>query len=212
MGFNMRKPFNGNQLLKVVDMWTESLESGGQLNVIYTDLEVIYTDLEKAFDKVPHKRLISKLYLYKINPGVIKWIISFLANRRQRVSINGFFSFWMEALSGIPQGSILGPFLFIIFINDLVDSCNNASELFLYTDYTKLFRHITCNSDVDLLQTDLLDIRLWMETWLLKLNIKNAKLFHMVIVLTLKTINTYSLWDQYQFLKSRKYKRFRCNL
>jgi len=62
----------------------------------------------------------------------------------------------------------------IIFINDLVDSCNNASELFLYTDDAKLFRHIRCNSDADLLQKDLLDIQLWMEKWLLKLNIKNA--------------------------------------
>ena len=67
------------QLLKVMDMWTESLESGGQI------------DLEKAFDKVPHKRLISKLYSYKINPKVIKWIEAFLTNRRQRVRINGFF-------------------------------------------------------------------------------------------------------------------------
>ena len=76
------------QLLKVMDMWTESLESGGQI-------DVVYTDLEKAFDKVPHKRLISKMYSYKINPKVIKWIEAFLTNRRQRVRINGFF-FLME--------------------------------------------------------------------------------------------------------------------
>jgi len=77
------------QLLKVMDrpMWAESFESGGQI-------DVIYTDLEKAFAKVPHERLISKLYSYKINPEVIKWIESFLVDRRQRVSINGFFSVW----------------------------------------------------------------------------------------------------------------------
>jgi len=69
-----------------MDMWTESLESGGQI-------DVVNTDLEKAFDKVPHKRLISKLYLYKINPGVIKWIESFLTNRRQRVRISLMVSF-----------------------------------------------------------------------------------------------------------------------
>ena len=80
------------QLLKVMDIWTESLEIGGQI-------DVIYTDLEKAFDKVPHKRLISKLYSYKINPEVIKWIESFLVNRRQRVRINGVFSFWREVQS-----------------------------------------------------------------------------------------------------------------
>jgi len=93
------------QLLKVMDMWTESLESGGQI-------DVVYNDLEKAFNKVPNKRLISKLYSYKINPVVIKWIESFLTNRRQTVRIIGFFSFWKEVLSGIPQGLILGPLLF----------------------------------------------------------------------------------------------------
>jgi len=145
------------------------------LDYVIYQIDVVYTNLEKAFNKVSHKRLISKLYSYKINPGVIKWTESFLTNRRQRVRINGFFSSWKEVLSGIPQGSILGPLLFIIFINDLVDSCNNASELFLYADDAKLFRYITCNSDADLLQKDLLDIQLWLEKWLLKLNITKCK-------------------------------------
>jgi len=65
----------------------ESLESDGQI-------AVIYTDLEKAFHKLPHKRLISILYSYKINPEVIKWIESFLVNGRQRVRVNGFVYFW----------------------------------------------------------------------------------------------------------------------
>ena len=156
------------QLLKVMDMWTESLELGGQITFIYTDLE-------KAFDKVPHKRLISKLYAYKINSDVIRWIKAFLFNRRQRVRINGFFPFWREVISGIPQGSILGPLLFIIFINDLLEKCNNGSELFLYADDAKLFRHISCDNDIDLLQKDLLDIQSWMNKWLLKLNVTNCK-------------------------------------
>jgi len=71
-------------LLKVVDIWIESLESGGQI-------DVIYTDQEKAFDRVPHKRLISNLYSYKVNHEVIKWIDLFLVNRRQRFRINGLF-------------------------------------------------------------------------------------------------------------------------
>jgi len=67
-------------------------------------------------------------------------------------------------------------------------------------DDTKLFRHVTCDNDVDLLQKDLLDIQLWLEKWLLKLNIKNAKLFHMVIVLTSRMLIIYNLRDEYLFL------------
>ena len=79
------------QLLKVLDEWTESLQSGGQI-------DVIYTDFEKAFDKVPHKRLLSKLKSYKINGNIIKWIESFLLSRKQRVKINGVFSNWQNVL------------------------------------------------------------------------------------------------------------------
>jgi len=94
-----------------MDIWTESLGSSGQI-------DVIYTDLEKAFDKVPHKRLMSKLYSIKINWEVIKWTESFLVNRGWKVRINGFFSDWRTVVRGIPQGSILGLLLFIIFISD----------------------------------------------------------------------------------------------
>jgi len=92
-----------------MDMW--SLESGGQINVIYIHLE-------KAFDKITPKSIISKLYLYKIKPAVIKWIAMFLVNRRQWFRINGFFYFRREVLSGLLRILILGPLLFIIFIND----------------------------------------------------------------------------------------------
>jgi len=97
---------------------------------------------------VPHKRLINKLYSYKINIDVINWIESFLLNRRQRVRVNGFFSYWQQVLSGIPQGSILRPLLFIIFINDLVNRCTNGAELFLYADDAKLFKYILNDTDL----------------------------------------------------------------
>jgi len=106
----------------------------------------------------------------------VDWIV--LVNRRQRVRINCFFSFRRKVLSGIPQGLILGPLSFVTFINDLVDNCNNGSDVFLYADDAKLFRHITCNNgnnDGDLSQKDLLNIQVWMEKCLLKLNIKICK-------------------------------------
>ena len=156
------------QLLKVLDEWTESLQSGGQI-------DVIYTDFEKAFDKVPHKRLLSKLKSYKINGNIIKWIESFLLSRKQRVKINGVFSNWQNVLSGIPQGSVLGPLLFIIYINDLVEVCSQGSRLFLYADDAKIFKHISNDFDKVDLQSDLDSVKQWSDTWLLKLNEKKCK-------------------------------------
>ncbi len=93
--------------------------------------------LQKAFDTVPHKRLLLNLKWYKIQGKVIKWIEKFLENRLQRVVINGETSDWARVASGIPQGSVLGPVLFLIYINDLPDVVNNMVKLF--ADDTKIY-------------------------------------------------------------------------
>ena len=156
------------QLLRILDDWTEMLEGGGQI-------DVIYTDFEKAFDRVPHKRLISKLYSYNINEDIIKWIKAYLENRIQRVKIQNSYSKWGNVISGIPQGTILGPLLFIIYINELSNICDSGSCLFLYADDAKIYNHILDKQDKEIIQNDLNKLKLWADNWLIKLNIDKCK-------------------------------------
>jgi len=99
-------------------------------------IDVIYTDFEKAFNKVPHLGLISKLKAYYIDSKLIVWIEDFLCNRKQRIGVNGSFSQWFTVSSGIPQGSIL----FLIFINDLPEICATEQDtvMYLYADDAKV--------------------------------------------------------------------------
>jgi len=89
------------QLLQMTDKWTKYLESGSHI-------DTIYSDLEKAFDKVPHRRLISKLHTYGLHDTIINWICNFLAARRYRVKVNNSYSRWNDVTSGIPTGECSG--------------------------------------------------------------------------------------------------------
>ena len=123
------------------------------------ETDVIYLDFEKAFDSVPHKRLIGILKQYGIKGKTLVWINEFLLTRRQRVVINDSRSEWKDVLSGIPQGSVLGPVLFVIYINSMPNTLK--SKLYLFADDAKLYRDITSNKDVELLQEDLRKLEEW---------------------------------------------------
>jgi hypothetical protein len=167
------------QLLTLLDEWTKILDIGGQI-------DVIYTDFEKAFDKVPHKRLISKLFSYGVNKGVIDWVQSFLNERTYSVCVNGKFSSDKKVLSGIPQGSVLGPVLFIIYINDLPEDCGSLCDMFLYADDAKLYKRIFNINDTTALSSCCDNLLNWSERWLMKLNTSKCK----VMSVTRKCSNT----------------------
>ena len=154
------------QLLNVIDHWTEILDEGGII-------DTIYLDFMKAFDKVPHKRLLAKLEYYGIGAPIISWIDSFLTGRKQRVVVNGYSSGWAEVTSGIPQGSVLGPLLFVIYINDLPS--NIISDIYLFADDTKLYSKIDSLEDASQLQEDLRRLEQWSEKWLLRFHPDKCK-------------------------------------
>ena len=124
------------------------------------DTDAIYLDFAKAFDKVDHQLLIKKLRRYKFSEQLIAWITSFLTDRPQHVVINGVLSFVEMIISGVPQGSVLGPLLFILFINDM-QSCINFSTIRFFADDTRLLKHIYGHKDTVELQKDLDSVINW---------------------------------------------------
>jgi hypothetical protein len=134
-------------------------------------VDVLYTDFEKAFDKVSHKKLIIKLYGYGIRGKLLEWIKSFLKNRRQRVVMGDIESDWRKILSGVPQGSVLGPLLFVIYINDLPDGLDSIFEM--YADDSKVIAESGPK-----LQEDIIKIKNWCDKWSMCLNSSKCKVMH----------------------------------
>jgi ribonucleases P/MRP protein subunit RPP40 len=100
-------------------------------------VDAIFFDLAKAFDKVPHQRLLAKVKAHGITGRLYEWVQHWLLGRRQCVCIDGTQSDWLKIMSGVPQGSVLGPVLFLIYINDL--DCTLTNWILKFADDTKLF-------------------------------------------------------------------------
>ena len=142
------------QLLTMLDKWTSILDRGGAI-------DVIYFDFMKAFDKVSHGRLLLKLRAYGIDGSLHAWIRAFLSDRRQRVTVNEANSSWEAVTSGVPQGSVLGPLLFVIFIDDMPEVVDQDSLLIMYADDAKLSREIKTIDDKETEQEDINKLTDW---------------------------------------------------
>jgi Reverse transcriptase (RNA-dependent DNA polymerase) len=141
--------------------------------------DTIYLDFAKAFDTVPHARLRKKLKAHGIDGTLLKWIAAWLTGRKQRVVLNGKESMWEDVLSGMPQGSVLGPLLFLIFINDLNLVVSAGDFLFKFADDTKVTRVIRSDTDRRALQDTLDKLMGWAsDCWGMLFNVRKCKVMH----------------------------------
>jgi len=133
-------------------------------------------DLAKAFDEVPHKRLLIKLKDHGIDGKVLQWIENWLKGRKQRVHVKGLGSNWLPVTSGVPQGSGLGPVLFLIYVNDMDSDLH--SWILKFADDTKIFNGIKDKSDCAMVQQDLNTLQNWATKWEMSFNAIKCKIVH----------------------------------
>ena len=165
--------------------------------------DVVIMDFSKAFDKVPHRRLLEKVRYYGVSEQVATWIECFLSGRRQRVVVDGEASPFTNVLSGVPQGTVLGPVLFLLFINDLPASV--LSSVRLFADDCVLYRPIQSKSDQLTLQRDLDSLTKWEETWQMDFNPSKCCVMRITRNRTPKTAPYFLRGHQLEVVKEAKY-------
>ncbi|KAI8506615.1 hypothetical protein Bbelb_160420 [Branchiostoma belcheri] len=167
-GFRAKRSTETQLILTVHDI-AGALNSKRQV-----DLAIL--DFTKAFDKVPHGRLISKLEYYGIQGPTLNWLKAFLTNREQTVVVEGKASAPVKVASGVPQGTVLGPLLFLLYINDLPDQLD--SNVRLFADDCLLYVELSTQTDSQLLQKDLNTLEEWQSKWLMQFNPEKCYIMH----------------------------------
>ena len=168
-GFVKKKSVTTN-LLEVLNIWTEALMHN-------IPVDVLYLDYSKAFDTVPHQRLLKQVKSFGVTENALQWIESFLSNRRQKVRVNNEVSEWSPVISGVPQGSILGPILFTLFVFDIPDAINSLISMF--ADDTKIYKMLTSASSGEELEESLHQLEEWAERMQMRFHPGKCKVMHL---------------------------------
>jgi len=169
-GFRNNKSCTTN-LLEFMEEITAMVDEGKAV-------DVIFLDLAKAFDKVPHDKLMAKVKAFKIEEETTNWIENWLKNRKQRVVINGKPSDWEDVGSGVIQGTVLGPTLFTIHIDDLDEAAEAINTIKKFADDTKLGQEINGEDDRKKLQDTLNKMEEWTTCWGMEFNVPKCKVMH----------------------------------
>ena len=143
---------------------------------IQTDVGIL--DFSRAFDTVPHQRLMGKLAHYGIQGTTIRWIEAFLCNRRMQVVVDGETTGPAPVVSGVPQGTVLGPLLFNIYINDMPQTVTEGTSIRLFADDCLVYRRIESPEDQQILQNDLHNLQQWAERWGMRFNASKCNIMH----------------------------------
>nr|VZI50952.1 unnamed protein product [Spirometra erinaceieuropaei] len=141
------------------------------------EVDAVYIDFRKAIDTVPHQRLLHKLSAIGIRGDLLNWIRAFLVGRKQRVCIGDDMSEWVNVTSGVPQGSVLGPLLFILCVNDSLQELDCGKIMF--ADDVKLWQVIKGPNDQSSLQDYLHRLQTWSKKWLLDFNVEKYAVLHL---------------------------------
>ncbi|CAF1072466.1 unnamed protein product [Brachionus calyciflorus] len=157
-------------LLECLDVITECINRGFAI-------DILFIDFLKAFDLVPHEELLVKLEAFGFNGKTFNWLKAFLSDRKQRVVLDGVSAEWKNVLSGVPQCSVLGPLLFIIFINDLPNGLSILCKLF--ADDSKLISVIRNPKDREEFQSNINKLLNWTIEWKMDLNLGKCKVMHL---------------------------------
>jgi ribonuclease P/MRP protein subunit RPP40 len=158
-------------LLEFMEKVTSAVDEG-------VSYDVIFLDFAKAFDKVPRERLLKKLSAHGIRGATLHLIRNWLTGRSQRVVLNVKSSSWEEVLSGDPQGSVLSPILFLIFINDLSGVARMIDAVRKFADDTKLGQRAGTVQDRECMQEALDNLCLWADRWGMQFNVSKCKVMH----------------------------------